>query len=90
MPRLDRGIQYAAAEVARASSPTLASRILDRPVKPGDDSESGVATAQWLQASAVTIADCRFSSANMILPATTTRTLASATRSTVSGTRVAL
>ena len=49
-----------------------------------------VAAAQWLQASAVTIADCRFSSANMILPATTTRTLASATRSTVSGTRVAL
>jgi hypothetical protein len=35
MPRLDRGIQYAAA------SPYLTniSGILDRPVKPGDDSE---------------------------------------------------
>ena len=46
--------------------------------------------SQWLHARAVTIADDRFNSANMILPATTTRTLASARRSTVSGTRVAL
>ncbi|TQF30100.1 hypothetical protein UNPA324_11095 [Bradyrhizobium sp. UNPA324] len=38
MPRLDRGIQYAAADVARASPPTKASGILDRPVEPGDDS----------------------------------------------------
>ena len=35
--RLDRAIQYAAADVVRASSSTLASGILDRPVKPGDD-----------------------------------------------------
>ncbi|TFW60518.1 hypothetical protein CT676_12615 [Bradyrhizobium sp. MOS001] len=34
MPRLDRGIQYAAAEVVRACSPIWASGILDRPVKP--------------------------------------------------------
>jgi len=38
MPRLDRGIQYAAADVVRARSSTLASGILDRPVEPGDDS----------------------------------------------------
>jgi len=38
MPRLDRGIQYAAADVARARSSTPASGILDRPVEPGDDS----------------------------------------------------
>jgi hypothetical protein len=37
MPRLDRGIQYAAAVVARASYSTKASGILDRPVEPGDD-----------------------------------------------------
>jgi hypothetical protein len=37
MPRLDRGIQYAAAVVVRASYPTQASGILGRPVKPGDD-----------------------------------------------------
>jgi len=37
MPRLDRGIQYAAADVVKASSPTQASGILDRPVEPGDD-----------------------------------------------------
>ncbi|MGY2938273.1 hypothetical protein ACVWZV_003593 [Bradyrhizobium sp. GM5.1] len=39
MPRLDRGIQYAVANVARASASTEASGILDRPVKPGDDTE---------------------------------------------------
>ncbi|RZN00388.1 hypothetical protein CWO91_34150 [Bradyrhizobium genosp. SA-3] len=33
-----RGIQYAAASVATARYPTHASGILDRPVKPGDDS----------------------------------------------------
>ena len=38
MPRLDRGIQYAAADVVRASSSTSISGILDRPVEPGDDS----------------------------------------------------
>ncbi|TYL78086.1 hypothetical protein FXB38_28890 [Bradyrhizobium cytisi] len=36
MPRLDRGIQYAAA----SPYPTNVSGILGRPVKPGDDSES--------------------------------------------------
>ncbi|MGY4326081.1 hypothetical protein ACVWWG_000495 [Bradyrhizobium sp. LB7.2] len=34
MPRLDRGIQYAAA----SRYPTAISGILDRPVKPDDDS----------------------------------------------------
>jgi hypothetical protein len=33
MPRLDRGIQYAA-----YPNPIIVSGILDRPVKPGDDS----------------------------------------------------
>jgi len=42
MPRLDRGIQYAAADVVRARSPTQASGILDRPVKPGDDTFGAV------------------------------------------------
>jgi hypothetical protein len=37
MPRLDRGIQYAAAVVGRAESKRGCSGILDRPVKPGDD-----------------------------------------------------
>jgi hypothetical protein len=33
MPRLDRGIQYAAA----SPYPVVVSGILDRPVEPGDD-----------------------------------------------------
>jgi hypothetical protein len=37
MPRLDRGIQYAAA----GRFITAVSGILDRPVKPGDDSVHG-------------------------------------------------
>ncbi|TFV43502.1 hypothetical protein E4K65_32225 [Bradyrhizobium niftali] len=45
MPRLDRGIQYAAAPVAAARSPTQASGIQDRPVEPGDD--SGGCGSSW-------------------------------------------
>src|SRR5580693_356300 len=37
MPRLDRGIQYAAAVVGRAGSKRECAGVLDRPVKPGDD-----------------------------------------------------
>jgi hypothetical protein len=42
MPRLDRGIQYAAAAVGRAGSKRGCSGILDRPVKPGDDNRSKI------------------------------------------------
>jgi hypothetical protein len=44
MPRLDRGIQYAAAP--RFNNNRLG--ILDRPVKPGDDSEYVVRIASLL------------------------------------------
>jgi hypothetical protein len=37
LPRLDRGIQYAAPVVVRASSLTPAAGILGHPVRPGDD-----------------------------------------------------
>jgi hypothetical protein len=37
MLRLDRGIQYSAADVVTADAPTPASAILDRAVEPDDD-----------------------------------------------------
>ncbi|MDA9407604.1 hypothetical protein XH80_12915 [Bradyrhizobium sp. CCBAU 45384] len=45
MPRL----QYAVADLVRASSPTQASGLLDRPQKPGDDTVSAVGWAKARQ-----------------------------------------
>ena len=90
MPRLDRGIRYAAASRFNYSRLGVLDYWIVRSSRAMTASMARPFFVQWLQASAVTIADDKFNSVNMILPATTNRTLASVRRNTVSGTRVAL
>ncbi len=77
MPRLDRGIQYDAADVGRASSSTPASGILDRPVKPGEDTVSGASSeAPYDNRISSNLRPSLFSSFFTALDATTSPSLA--------------
>ncbi|PPQ20218.1 hypothetical protein CV770_06995 [Bradyrhizobium sp. AC87j1] len=71
MPRLDRGIQYAAADTARANFPMSASGILDRP--PADDDSECVAYDNRISSSRL---PSPFSSFFTALDATTSPSLA--------------